>query len=113
MALKNDLYANEWSLYRNHFIPNMKLLEKEKINSKYRKKYEAPNTPYQRLLESPDIEQSIKETQQQIHATLNPFELKKRIEEKLKIISRYVSTNRKPRFKTKRGLRSHPGYLST
>ena len=31
--LMNDLYANEWSLYQNHFIPSMKLLEKKRINS--------------------------------------------------------------------------------
>ena len=28
VALMNDLYAKEWSLYQNHFIPSMKLLEK-------------------------------------------------------------------------------------
>jgi len=28
----------------------MKLLEKQRINSKYRKKYDAPQTPYQRVV---------------------------------------------------------------
>ena len=45
----NDLYANEWSLYQNHFCPNMKLLKKKRINSKYYKKYDrTPHTPYDR-----------------------------------------------------------------
>ena len=43
-------YANEWSLYQNHFCPSMKLLEKKRINSKYLKKYDPPRTPYDRVL---------------------------------------------------------------
>ncbi len=35
--LMNNLYANEWSLYQNHFCPVMKLIEKQKINSRYHK----------------------------------------------------------------------------
>lgn len=55
VAMMNDLYANEWSLYQNHFCPAMKLKEKIKINSRYRKKYDVPKTPYRRLLESEHI----------------------------------------------------------
>jgi hypothetical protein len=36
----NDLYTHEWSLYQNHFCPSFKLVEKTRINSKYRKKYD-------------------------------------------------------------------------
>ena len=50
LPLMNDLYANEWSLYQNHFCPNMKLLKKKRINSKYYKKYDPPRTPYDRIL---------------------------------------------------------------
>jgi hypothetical protein len=55
VEMMNDLYRNEWSLYQNHFIPTMKCVKKVKINSKYQRKFDTPKTPYQRLLDCPDI----------------------------------------------------------
>jgi hypothetical protein len=97
--LMNDVYEKEWSLYQNHFMPSQKLLSKEKINSKYRRKYEKAQTPYQRLLESPDIDHEVKMQKALLHQTLNPFELKKSIEKKIKNIFKYVRVNKKPRKK--------------
>ncbi len=97
--LMNDLYQKEWSLYQNHFMPTQKLLTKEKINSKYRKKYEKAKTPYQRVLEFADIEPEIKLTLAIEHQQLNPFLLKKVIDKKLKNIFRYVVINKNPRKK--------------
>jgi hypothetical protein len=97
--LMNGLYANEWSDYQNHFMPTLKLLAKVKINSKYRRKYEQPKTPYQRVLESPHVPHEIKQQLQEKHKGLNPFILKKNIERKLRHIFQYVSLNNKPRTK--------------
>jgi hypothetical protein len=97
--LMNDIYKNEWSLYQNHFMPNQKLLTKEKINSKYRRKYEKAKTPYQRLLESPYIDDCVKMEQSLLHQQLNPFELKRTIEKKIKTIFKYVTINKKLRSK--------------
>jgi hypothetical protein len=91
VELMNDLYSNEWSLYQNHFIPTMKLIEKKKINSKYYKRYSAPKTPYQRILESEYIDKEIKEKLKRKHETLNPFDLKRTIEKKLKNIFAHVT----------------------
>ena len=52
VGLMNDLYLNEWSLLLNHFSPTIKLLSKCRLGSNYRKIYEDPQTPYQRLLQS-------------------------------------------------------------
>ncbi len=55
----NDLYANEWSLYQNHFCPSMKLLSKRRINSKYYKKYykkyDPPQTSHHRVMGSDHV----------------------------------------------------------
>jgi hypothetical protein len=91
LPLINDLYANEWSLYQNHFCPSLKLKTKTRIGSKYRKTYDPPKTSYQRILESPDIAPDIKQALQITHASLNPFHLKKTIEQKLKAIFKLVS----------------------
>ena len=90
VKLVNDLYENEWRLYQNHFIPTMKCVKKEKINSKYRKKFDKPKTPYRRVLECKEIAEITKEKLRQEHKQLNPFLLKRQIEKKLRKIFKYV-----------------------
>ena len=81
----NDLYAREWSQFTNHFKPTFKLLRREKKNGRTKRIYEKePRTPYQRLLDSPDITEATKARLRTEHAALDPFDLKKRIEAKLK-----------------------------
>ena len=83
--LMNDLYREEWSQFTNHFKPTFKLLKREKKNGKTRRIYEQkPQTPYQRLLDSPDIQEAAKIKLRAEHARLDPFALKKSIELKLK-----------------------------
>ncbi len=85
VALMNDLYAQEWSQLTNHFRPTFKLLQRDKRGSKTVRVYEPlPKTPYQRLLESPDLSEARKEQLRQEHAQLNPIALKKRLETKLR-----------------------------
>ena len=91
VELMNDLYKNEWSHYQNHFCPTMKLVEKIKINSRYHKRYDKPMTPYLRLIASGHISQEVKDRLREQHRKLNPFELKRIIEQKLKNIFTLVS----------------------
>ena len=85
MELINDLYSQEWSQYQNHFRPTFKLLKREKKAGKTIKSYEKNHqTPYERLLENTEVPEATKERLRAEHLTLNPFELKKRIEQKLK-----------------------------
>ncbi len=81
----NDLYAQEWSQFTNHFKPTFKLVKREKKAGKTKRIYEpTPKTPYQRLLESPDIPAATKARLRVEHDNLDPFALKKNIEVKLK-----------------------------
>ena len=85
VPLMNDLYAKEWSQFTNHFKPTFKLLKREKKNGRTKRIYEKkPRTPYQRLLDSPDIPEATKARLRAEHAELDPFALKKSIEVKLK-----------------------------
>ena len=85
VALMNDLYAQEWSQFTNHFKPTFKLEKREKKDGKTKRIYEqTPQTPYQRLLASADIAEAKKAELLALHAQLDPFELKKNIEVKLK-----------------------------
>jgi hypothetical protein len=85
VPLLNDLYSQQWSQYQNHFRPTFKLLKRDKKNGKTVKTYEKlPQTPYRRLLESDQIPEATKARLRAQHAGLNPFALKKSIEQKLK-----------------------------
>jgi hypothetical protein len=85
VPLLNELYAGPWSQWTNHFRPTFKLLRRDKRGSKTVRIYEKqPQTPYQRLLASADIPKATKEKLRQEHQRLDPFELKKGIESKLK-----------------------------
>jgi hypothetical protein len=85
VPLMNELYAQEWSQFTNHFKPTFKLWRRDKRGSRTVRVYEpTPQTPYQRLLASPDLDEATKTKLRQEHALLDPFELKKNIERKLK-----------------------------
>lgn len=86
VSLLNDLLRNEWRLYHNFFMPSVKLVEKKQIATKTIKRYDKPKTPYQRVMESPDISTSTKQAFKEQFKTLNPFKLKKVIDAKLKTI---------------------------
>ena len=86
VPLLNELYKSEWRLYHNFFLPSVKLIEKKRVASKTIKRYDKPKTPYQRILELPDIELSVKRALKEQYATANPFKFRREIEAKLKEI---------------------------
>ena len=88
VPVMNDLYTHEWCWYNNFFRPSFKLKEKIRIGSKYRRKYDPPMTPYQRVLESPVVSEEKKEELRAFYASLNPFELRKVMHAKLKKIQK-------------------------
>ena len=87
IAAVNDLYANEWSILNNYFMPQMKLKEKTRIKSKLRKTYDTPKTPLERLIESkvlsPDQEKELLKKRD----SYNPVELRKIVDRKVKLIN--------------------------
>lgn len=78
LLVLNQLY-DRLRLYTNYFQPVMKLLEKTRVGSKVRKKYDQARTPYRRVLESSFISREAKEDLQREYAKLNPVELKREI----------------------------------
>jgi hypothetical protein len=84
VPLMNRVYES-WNLLRNHFHPTFKLKSKEKQGSRYRRRYETPRTPYQRLLGSSDVSPQARHQLKTEHQKLDPFELKKKVEQELKI----------------------------
>jgi hypothetical protein len=83
----NELYSVV-RLYINFFQPTYKLIGKEKrvsaadgkqYSKPYKRIYDKVRTPYQRVLDHPDIDQSIKDKLTLQYETLNPKVLRDRI----------------------------------
>jgi hypothetical protein len=94
--LLNKLYKSSWRLFHNFFCPSMKLLSKERIGSKTIKTHGSPKTPYQRILESPLISSSVKQTLIRQLETLNPFVLRETIERQLTTILSHAPNRSTP-----------------
>lgn len=77
VAILNELY-DVLEDYLNFFIPSVKCIRKERAvgGSRTKRIYAAAKTAYQRVLEHPDIQKSIKEKLRTKYATLNPKRLK-------------------------------------
>ena len=89
--LMNDLYKNEVSQLNNFFLPNFKLIKKQRIGSKIIKKHSKPATPYQRLMQSKHVDEATKKKLTEQYNQLNPFVLQKTIQKKLKRIFAMVN----------------------
>lgn len=88
----NGLYRNELRLFNNFFRPVMKIASKEKIsNSVCKKKYDDAKTPYQRLMGCRQMTEEKKKELNALYLTLNPVELKKAINEKIRVIMKLQS----------------------
>jgi hypothetical protein len=74
----NILYATR-HLYHNCFQPVMVLVSKERQGAKVTKRYDAPQTPYQRVLAAPDVTEADKARLRQLYTTLNPAALLRHI----------------------------------
>ena len=91
LALLNELY-DHLRLYTNFFLPVMKLMEKTRIGSQVRKKYDEARTPYRRTLDylSKKDQAALREQ----YESLNPAELKRKID---RLQNRILKKNLKKR----------------
>lgn len=88
----NNLYRQELRLFNNLFKPVMKIVSKEKINNSVcKKKYDIAKTPYQRLMDHPKISEEKKKELEALYLSLNPVELKRKIDKKTKEILKLQS----------------------
>ena len=76
----NEIYAIQ-SLLSNFFIPQFKLTSKVRIESKIKKKYDAPKTPYERLLNDPYFPEERKTRLKELYQSLNYPTLKAKKQE--------------------------------
>lgn len=95
LALINNLYRHELRLYKNFFQPVMKMMSKQRVNGRLKRSYDVPRTPYQRLLDSGQLSARQQQALRRCYRTLNPAELKRRIDEKLEKLYQTYEKKRK------------------
>lgn len=86
VALLNNIYRNELYWLLNFFIASTKLKSKKRLGSKIKKIHDKPKTPFERLCDTIYIDEEKKLELIRIRNKLNPFELQRRIKEKLKLV---------------------------
>jgi len=78
LLLLNRLYE-ALCLYLNFFQPQARLREKVREGSRVKKRYDEPKTPYQRILEDPEVDEITKRKLGRQYRKLNPAQLMREI----------------------------------
>lgn len=74
----NALY-DQLRLMINYFTPSAKLLSKTRDGAKVTKRYDTPQTPYQRLLDHPDVDAVTKIALGENYRALNPAQIRREL----------------------------------
>ena len=93
VPMMNEIYRSCWNPLLNFFTPTMKLINKTRVGAKIKKIYDEPKTPYQRIMDSKDINIGIKEHLYLKASWLNPFFLRQELDKKLKTFSKLIAIN--------------------
>jgi hypothetical protein len=92
--LLNRLY-DTLRLYTNFFQPTMKLISKERTGSRVKKLYDSPRTPFQRVLDSPQVAAADKDRLRRQYQRLNPAALKRELRNLQKQLFAYAKNKPK------------------
>jgi hypothetical protein len=79
VAQLNALYR-VYCLYFNHFLPVTKLVKTERHGSRVKKIYDKPKTPYQRILDAPEVSNAVRAKLRRAHAKLDVVTLKGQVD---------------------------------
>lgn len=84
----NGCYQNEYRLWMNLVQPSVKLVKTIRTGSRVKRKYDAPQTPLDRLLASPLAKTEKVQAFKKLRKTLDPFALSQKVNQSLKQIWR-------------------------
>jgi hypothetical protein len=96
VAALNDLYQHELRLFQNLFLPSVKLLRKERVGARVRRRYDAPRTPLDRVRACPEADPAAVERFRALRERLDPFALSAAIDRKLIRLEELATPGRAP-----------------
>ena len=82
----NEIYEQIWEPLHNFFLPSMKLVQKWRVGSRWRRKHDRPQTAYQRLLELGVLTGKKRRQLREQFQSLDPFGLHEELERRLRPI---------------------------
>ena len=74
LRILNEIYA-VLRLYKNFFLPTIKLASKTRVDGRIKRTYDKARTPYQRVMDSRQIDRKTKQQLKATYEALNPAEL--------------------------------------
>jgi hypothetical protein len=86
--LLQKLYREPLRMYINFFQSSEKCIEKKRIGAKIKKVYDIAKTPYERVIAHPKILDKTKETLTRLFESLDPFTLRKEIDDLVRKIQK-------------------------
>ena len=90
----NQVYQHVWGPLQNFFLPSMKLMEKQRMGSRWRRKHDKPQTAYQRLLKMDVLSAKKKRDLRDQFESLDPFQLHEHLEKSLRpILAKALEVN--------------------
>lgn len=92
----NDLYQHELRLFQNLFLPSVKLVRKERVGARVRRRYDAPRTPLDRVRACPDADPTAVARFLALRERLDPFALSAAIDRKLVRLEALATPGRAP-----------------
>jgi len=95
----NEIYKDYFNVLWNFFIPQQKCIKVERVGSRYRRAYDIPKTPYQRLIESSELSVYQKEQLKEKYKSLNPIELKRELNDQLARFKRIIENKSEFKYK--------------
>ena len=95
----NHLYRNELRVMMNLFQPSVKLVKKVHVGSRLVRKYDAPQTPLDRLLASPEGKSERVQALKRRRENSDPFALAQSIEQQLEQIWELANPRQSPKVR--------------
>ena len=90
VPLINRLFVEVWDPLHNFFLPSMKLSEKWRVGSKWKRRHDKAKTAYQRLLSIGVMNAKNKRRMRDLYESLDPFGLHKELEKRLRPILKHI-----------------------
>jgi len=95
-AAINALYGRELRLLQNLFLPSVKLVRKERVGARLRRRYDAPRTPLERVLACADVDHAKVAALVALRDRLDPFVLAATIDRQLEAIFALANHRQSP-----------------
>lgn len=97
VAAMNDLYRRELRLWLNLYLLSVKLVKKVRVGSKLRRVYDAPKTPFERVVATQQRDAKQLSILKEVQRSLDAIQLAKVIDRKLQRIYELANRGQSPK----------------